>query len=60
MAKMGRPMVDNPKNKTMAFRIDNEAYERLKAYSEYMQRSISDIVTEGIELVYEKHPKPQD
>ena len=60
MAQMGRPPIDNPKDHTVSFRMNDEQFKRLKEYSsrykvtltQVIQNAVDSFVSEGI------HPDP--
>lgn len=55
--KMGRPLSDNPKSKTIEIRVDQDIMNKLDASAEKLNTSRSDIVRKGIEKVYDELQK---
>lgn len=53
MAKMGRPKQDVVKERGVTVRMSNEEHQKLKAYSERHQQTISETIKEGINLLYQ-------
>lgn len=51
--KMGRPPVDNPKDKTLRIRIDDETEKKLADCSEALKINKSDIVRKGIDIIHD-------
>lgn len=49
---MGRPPSKNPKDYEFRIRLDNESKEKLEHCAEKKNTSKSEVVREGIELVY--------
>jgi len=49
--RTGRPKVENPKGIEVKARIDKETNERLQAYCKKHEKTRTDVVREGIELV---------
>lgn len=52
MKKIGRPKLDVTKNKVVTLRMSGEEYKRLRDYSEDHQQTITDIIKEGVFLLY--------
>ena len=51
--KMGRPKQDVIRDHTVTVRLSADEHLRLKEYSEKHQRTITETVKEGIELMYQ-------
>ncbi len=51
--KIGRPLSDNPKNKTLRIRVDKETIDKLDDCSQKLSTNHSDIIRRGIDLVCE-------
>ncbi|MBR1592140.1 MAG: hypothetical protein IJ666_03930 [Ruminococcus sp.] len=54
---MGRPPIENPKNSRIAFRIDKETLAKLEFCVKENNSNFSEIIRQGIEIVYEKTKK---
>lgn len=54
--KMGRP-TDNPKNTSIKFRADDETVRKLKASSEALEVSQSEVLRRGVRKVYDELEK---
>ena len=54
--KMGRP-TDNPKNNFVKFRADDETVRKLKASSEALKVSQSEVLRRGVRKVYDELEK---
>lgn len=52
--RTGRPKSDNPKVFDVTARIDKDTMERLQTYCKNYNKTITDVVREGIELVLEQ------
>ncbi|MEC0124033.1 ribbon-helix-helix protein, CopG family [Paenibacillus pabuli] len=55
--KMGRPLSDKPKSKTIEIRVDEEIMSKLDASAEKLKTTRSDIVRRGIEKVFDELQK---
>lgn len=55
--KMGRPLSDKPKGKTIEIRVDQDILNKLDASAERLNTTRSDIVRKGIEKVYDELQK---
>ncbi|WP_036732538.1 ribbon-helix-helix protein, CopG family [Paenibacillus sp. FSL R7-277] len=55
--KLGRPLSDNPKSKTIEIRVDNEIMSKLDASAKTLNMSRSAIVRMGIEKVFDELQK---
>lgn len=54
MSKMGRPKSEEPMNNKISVRFTDREYQRLKAYAEAYQKSMTEAIKDGIELLYQK------
>ena len=54
MAKMGRPIRETHKEKTLSIRVTDEEKERLKQYALRNNQTISQVVLTAVELLYIK------
>lgn len=54
MSKMGRPKSDDPMRNKISVRLTDGEYERLKAYAEAYNKTLTDIIKDGIELLYQE------
>ncbi len=52
--KVGRPAEDNPKRSPVTIRLTSNDYSRLKEYSEQHSKTMTQVIMEGIEMVYSK------
>lgn len=52
--KCGRPQSENPKQKVLGVRVTDKDYERIKQYADRHHQTISQVVLEGLELLYNK------
>jgi len=57
MAKMGRPKVDNPKQKTVGIRLSDENYRRLMEYNKANNMTITETMSKAFELLIETESK---
>lgn len=55
--KLGRPLSDNPKSKTIEIRVDHEIMSKLDASAKTLNMSRSAIVRKGIEKVFDELQK---
>lgn len=51
--KMGRPKLDVVRDHTVTVRLSAEEHGRIKAYSEKHQKTITEIIKEGIKIMYD-------
>lgn len=58
-AKMGRPLSDNPKGKRIGVRLDNNTLETLDECCIKLDKSRSEVVRTGINLVADKLSKSE-
>ncbi|MBE6845057.1 MAG: CopG family transcriptional regulator [Ruminococcus sp.] len=56
-SKMGRPKSDNPKDVRFQIRADKETMEKLDYCAKENNSSRSEIIRQGIDLVYAKTKK---
>ena len=54
MAKMGRPIIETHKEKTLSIRVTDEEKERLKQYALRNNQTISQVVLTAVDLLYTK------
>ena len=54
MSTMGRPKLDEPMKNKISIRFTDKEYQRLKAYAETYQKTLTEAIKEGIELLYQK------
>jgi len=54
MAKMGRPKVDKPKQKTVGIRLSDENYQKLLEYNEAHNMTITETMSRAFELLLEE------
>jgi len=52
MGKRGRPKSDVIKDRMVTIRMSDEEYQRLRDYSEKHQQTITEIIKEGVDLLY--------
>lgn len=52
LSKMGRPKLDKIKDKIVTVRMSDEEYERLKAYAETHNMTVTELIKKGVEVVY--------
>ena len=57
MAKMGRPPLEEPMVHEVSVRFTEREYQRLKAYAEAINKTMTEALKDGIELLYEKEPR---
>lgn len=51
MAKMGRPKVEEVKNKTINMRVTLAEYEVIKEYAQSHNLTITQVLQKGVEIV---------
>lgn len=51
MAKMGRPKIDKVKDKTITIRVTEEEHEIISQYAKAQEKTITQIVKQGVEKV---------
>lgn len=57
MAKMGRPKLEEPMTHKVSVRFNDREYQRLKAYAESINKTMTEALKDGIELLYEQDSK---
>lgn len=57
MAQMGRPKSDDPMIHKVSVRFTESEYQRLKAYAEKINKSMTEALKDGIELLYKDSKK---
>lgn len=50
----GRPQSDNPRKNVLGVRVTTEEHEKIKKYASRHQQTISQVVLEGVELLFSK------
>lgn len=55
--KMGRPPSENPKDKTLRIRVDDDTLKKLDNCSKKLETSRSEVVRQGIDLVHDSLEK---
>lgn len=50
----GRPRVDNPKQSVLGVRVTTRDHERIKKYAAEHHKTISEVVLDGLNLLYSK------
>ena len=53
MAKMGRPKIDKPKQKSIGIRMSDEEREKLLQYASEHDKTITEVVQEAVNKLYE-------
>ncbi len=53
MARMGRPVADEPSNRKVTVRLTEAEYELLKRYVEKRNLTMTEAIKKGITLLYE-------
>lgn len=51
MTKMGRPKSENTKKKMVSIRLEDSVYERICAYAEQHQLTVTEVVLQGLEKI---------
>lgn len=59
MAKMGRPKLEEPMTHKVSVRFNDREYQRLKAYAESINKTMTEALKDGIELLYKKSAEEQ-
>jgi len=57
MAKMGRPKVEHPKQKTVGIRLSDDNYQKLMEYNEAHNTTITETMSKAFELLLEREEK---
>lgn len=58
MSQMGRPKKDDPMIHKVSVRFTESEYQRLKAYAEKINKTMTEALKDGIELLYKDYQKP--
>lgn len=53
MAKMGRPVAEKPKSRTIGIRLTEEEYTRLKQYAEMKKTTVTKVLHAGMYKMFE-------
>ena len=56
MAKTGRPPKDDAKKNQITVRLNNEEYARLAEYASKSGKALTQVLREGVELLYKEKP----
>lgn len=51
MAKMGRPIAENPKSRTIGVRFTEEEYQRLKKYAAKNKTTAAQVLHKGMHIL---------
>ena len=57
MSNMGRPKLDEPMVHKVSVRFNEREYQRLKAYAESINKTMTEALKDGIELLYKDYQK---
>ena len=57
MARMGRPPLEEPMTYKGSVRFNDREYQRLKAYAKAINKTMTEALKDGIELLYEKESR---
>ncbi|MGN0366864.1 MAG: CopG family transcriptional regulator [Suilimivivens sp.] len=52
MSNMGRPKLDEPMVHKVSVRFNEREYQRLKVYAESINKTMTEALKDGIELLY--------
>lgn len=52
--RVGRPVEPNPKRSPVTIRLNEAEYSRLKEYAELHSMTMTQVIAEGLNLVYSK------
>lgn len=52
MSNMGRPKLDEPMVHKVSVRFNEREYQRLKSYAESINKTMTEALKDGIELLY--------
>lgn len=52
--KVGHPFSDNPKKSPVTIRLTSDDYSRLKEYADKHSVTMTQVIMEGLEMVYSK------
>ncbi len=53
MSQLGRPKSDDPKIHKVSVRFTESEYQRLKAYAERIDKTMTETLKDSIELLYQ-------
>ena len=53
MAKMGRPAVEEPKDKRVSMRVTEKDYQRIVAYAEKQNITVAELISRAVEAYIE-------
>lgn len=56
MAKTGRPPKENSKKNQVTIRLTDEEYSRLTEYASKSKKALTQVLREGVELLYKEKP----
>ena len=51
--KMGRPLSDNPKDKTLRIRVDTKTIQKIDECTEELKVTRSDVIRQGIDRIHD-------
>lgn len=54
MGKAGRPKADVTKEKVVSVRMKLEDYEKLKAYADSSEMTVTEVVQKGVSIILDK------
>ena len=52
--RTGRPKVDNPKDKSIKVRFDDDLYSRINDYAEEYELTRAEVILKGVKLLLEQ------
>ena len=52
--RTGRPKVDNPKDKSIKVRFDDDLYSRINDYAEEYELPRAEVIRKGVKLLVEQ------
>lgn len=52
MAKMGRPKIEEVKDKTITMRVTPAEYEKIKEYAQTHNLTITQVLKKGVEILF--------
>lgn len=58
--KGGRPLSEDPKKSVLGVRVTPAEHEKIKQYADRHQQTISQVVLDGLELLYNKEVADSD
>lgn len=53
MAKMGRPAVEEPKDKRVSMRVTEKDYQRIVAYAEKQKITVAELISRAVKAYIE-------